>query len=187
MVEKFGKILIVDDDEDILTAARILLKQHYPVVHTEKDPKAIPTLLKNETYNVILLDMNFSEDVTSGSEGFQWLAKILQINPSAVVVLITAYGDVEMAVKAVKQGATDFILKPWQNERLLATLSAAMKLHLSQAEVNKLRMRQRQLSEALDQPFHEMIGSGPSMQHVFDTIEKVAKIRMASIWRRNRP
>jgi DNA-binding NtrC family response regulator len=174
MSKKSGKILIVDDNEDILLAARLFLKQHFALVHTEKDPQQIPSLLANENYDVILLDMNFTRDVTSGSEGFYWLEKILDIDPSAVVILITAYGDVEMAVRAIKGGATDFVLKPWQNEKLLATLSAAMNLRLSQLEVDRLRSRQKQLSADLDQRFHDMIGVCPAMQKVFRAIQKVA-------------
>ena len=131
MTKKFGKILIVDDDEDVLHAACLFLKQHVAQVHTEKDPNMIPPLLRNENYDVILLDMNFTRDVTSGIEGFHWLNKILELDHSAVVVLVTAYGDVEMAVRAIKEGATDFVLKPWQNEKLLATISAAMNLRKS--------------------------------------------------------
>lgn len=119
--EKFGKILIVDDDEDVLQAARLLLKQHLELVHTEKDPNKIPSLIRNISYDIILLDMNFTRDVTSGKEGFYWLNKIFEIDPSAIVILITAFGDVDLAVRAIKEGATDFILKPWQNEKLLAT------------------------------------------------------------------
>ncbi|OPX21641.1 MAG: sigma-54-dependent Fis family transcriptional regulator [Candidatus Latescibacteria bacterium 4484_107] len=175
MSQKFGKILVVDDDEDVLLAARLLLKQHGALVHTEKDPERIPGLLKNETYDVILLDMNFSRDATGGHEGFHWLGRILESDPSAVVVLITAYGDVEMAVRAIKAGATDFVLKPWQNEKLLATLSAAMHLRQSRREVNDLRSRQRQLSADLDQHFQNFIGVCPAMQEVFAAIGKVAK------------
>ena len=128
MDKPFNKILVVDDDEDVLLAARLLLKQHAEVVHTEKNPEAIPTVLKNDTYDVILLDMNFSQDATSGREGFLWLKRILEIDPNAVVVLITAFGGVETAVTAIKDGAADFVLKPWQNEELLTTLSAATHL-----------------------------------------------------------
>ena len=174
MPDKHGKILIIDDDEDILLAARLFLKQHFNLVHTEKKPDNIPTLLQNENYDVILLDMNFARDMTSGKEGFFWLNKILEIDPSAVVILITAYGDVEMAVKAIKAGATEFILKPWQNEKLLATISAAINLRQSRTEVDNLRSRQIQLSADLDQPFKDFIGISPAMQTVFSTIEKVA-------------
>ena len=175
MSKLFGKILVVDDDEDILHALRLLLKKHARLVHTEKNPEQIPTLLKNEEYDLILLDMNFKQDVTSGREGFFWLDKILEIDPSAVVILITAYGDVETAVRAIKEGATDFVLKPWQNERLLATLSSAMKLRQSRIEAQRLRFRERQLSEDLAHRFQDFIGgAAPSMQRVFDTIDKVA-------------
>jgi DNA-binding NtrC family response regulator len=170
-----GKILIIDDDEDVLQAARLFLKQHITIVHTEKNPELITALLQHENYDVILLDMNFTQDVTSGKEGFHWLDKILQIDPSVVVVLITAYGDVEMAVRAVKEGATDFVLKPWQNEKLLATISSAMNLRRSRIEVDNLRSRQRQLSADLDQPFHDFIGTSPAMQEVFTVVKKVGK------------
>jgi DNA-binding NtrC family response regulator len=118
--------------------------------------------------------MNFTMDATSGVEGFLWLDKILQMDPSAVVILITAFGDVEMAVKAVKAGATDFVLKPWQNEKLLATISSALSLRYSKLEVDRLRSREKQLSQDIDQRYHEMIGVSPAIQRVFATIEKVA-------------
>ena len=175
MSPKIGKILVVDDDEDVLLAARLFLKQHVAFVHTEKNPNNIPTLLKNENYDVILLDMNFTRDMTSGAEGFHWLDKILEIDPSAVVVLITAYGDVELAVRAIKEGATDFVLKPWQNERLLATISAAMNLRQSRMEAAGLRLRQKLLSADLDQPFHDLLGICPAIQQIFMIIQKVAK------------
>jgi len=175
MGKKSGKILLVDDDEDVLHAARLFLKQHVETIHIEKSPQTIPALLKNESYDVILLDMNFTRDVSSGSEGFYWLNKILEIDPSAVVILITAYGDVQMAVRAIKEGATDFILKPWQNEKLLATLSAALNLRWSLVEVDSLRSRQKQLSADLDKPFHNFIGISSAMQQVFATIQKVSK------------
>jgi len=174
MTIKKGKIVVIDDNEDILFAARMFLKQHFSIVHTEKDPQNIPGLLARENYDVILLDMNYALDVTSGSEGFYWLEKILEIDSSAVVILITAYGDINMAVRAIKSGATDFVLKPWQNEKLLATLSSAMTLRHSLLEVDKLRSRQKQLSADLDQRFHNMIGTSSSMQDVFVTIQKVA-------------
>ncbi|MBX7152046.1 sigma-54 dependent transcriptional regulator [bacterium] len=175
MLPKSTKILVIDDDEDVLLAARLFLKQHVSVVQTEKNPEQIPVLLKNENYDVILLDMNFTRDVSSGYEGFFWLNKILELDPRAVVILITAYGDVEMAVRAIKEGAMDFVLKPWQNEKLLATLSAAMNLRQSRLEAENLRSRQELLSAELDQPFHDIIGRAGAMLQVFSTIQKVAK------------
>lgn len=176
MEEKdLGKILIIDDDEDVLLAAKMLLKKYAREVIIEKNPKKIPFLLNNDTYDVILLDMNFTKDITSGKEGFYWLNEILEKDPTAVVILITAFGDVEMAVKALKEGATDFVLKPWQNEKLIATLSTAVKLKRSYKEVDKLRQTQKQLGEDLNQPFKDIIGESSSIKQVFSLIDKVAK------------
>jgi DNA-binding NtrC family response regulator len=174
MPDREGKILVVDDNEDILLAAKLLLSQYVATVHTEQNPVNIPNLIRNNSYDAILLDMNFTRDVSSGQEGFHWLSRILEIDPSAAVVLITAYGDVDTAVQAIKDGAVDFVLKPWQNEKFWATVSAAMRLRHSRAEANNLRQRQKQLSEDLDRRFHEFIGSCPAMEQVFAVIEKVA-------------
>lgn len=170
-----GRVLVVDDDSDVLQAARLFLKQHVRQVDTEKSPGSIPNLLKNYNYDVVLLDMNFTEDVSSGEEGFHWLQKILEMDPSLAVVLITAYGDVEKAVKAVKMGATDFVMKPWQNEKLLATVTSALNLTESRREIDTLRSRQKHLSADIDQHYQEIIGKSPQMNKIFQTIEKVAK------------
>jgi len=174
MEKRFTKILIIDDNEDVLTAARLLIKPHVGMIVTEKNPNLIPQLLVNDNYDLIFLDMNFSHDMTSGQEGFYWLNEILKIDPSAVVILITAYGDIETAVKAVKEGATDFVLKPWQNEKFLATFSSALKLRDSRLELNDLKLRHKQLSENTNQNFQELIGNSPAIQKVYNTINKVA-------------
>ncbi len=170
-----GKILMIDDDEDVLLAAKMLLKKHNYQVIIEKNPNKIPFLLNNDVYDVILLDMNFSKDTTSGKEGFEWLSKIKERDPQAVVIMITAFGDVEMAVRALKDGATDFILKPWQNEKLIATISTAIKLKRSYNEVDKLRKAKQMLEEQISQPFKDIIGSSPAMKEVYDLIDRVAK------------
>jgi DNA-binding NtrC family response regulator len=172
---KTGKLLIVDDNEDLLRAARMFLKRHFQQVDIEKNPESIPTLLNNEQYDVILLDMNFTKDVSSGHEGFLWLEKILDIDPSAVVVLITAYGDVQMAVRAIKEGATDFVLKPWENEKLLATIYSAMRLRETKMEVADLKSKQKLLSADADNKFQDIIGKSMPMQQVFQTIDRVAR------------
>ncbi|MBT1704017.1 sigma-54-dependent transcriptional regulator [Chryseosolibacter indicus] len=172
---KHGKILIVDDNEDLLKAAKMYLKRHFSQVDIEKNPEAIPSLMNNEDYDVILLDMNFTKDVSSGSEGYYWLEKILQLDPSAVVVLITAYGDVQMAVRAIKAGATDFVLKPWENEKLLATLYSAMRLRETRDEVETLKIKNQEINQVINTRFSEIIGQSPSMQKIFQTIERVAK------------
>lgn len=174
-MKAFQKILIVDDDQDVLLAARLFLKPHAEQVVTESDPNLIPTLLQDDVFDVILLDMNYAQDATSGREGFHWLKRILEMDPSAVVILITAYGGVETAVQAIKEGAVDFVLKPWQNEKLLATLSAAAKLRRSQLEVDHLRAEQAQLRADLDQQFPDMVGTSAPMMQVFETIQKVGQ------------
>ena len=174
MEKKFTKTLVVDDNEDVLLAAKLLLKQHVGIVVTEKNPEMILRLLNNDIYDVIFLDMNFTRDMTSGQEGFFWLKKILEIDPLAVVILITAYGDVETAVRAVKEGATDFVLKPWQNEKFIATLNAALRLRESRVEIDNLKSREKQLTADIDQRYHELVGTSPAMQNVFNTITKVA-------------
>ena len=174
MEQKSGKILIVDDNEDLLKAARIHLKRHFAQVDTEKNPEALPSLMANEDYDVILLDMNFTKDVSSGSEGYYWLEKILELDPSAVVVLITAYGDVQMAVRAIKAGATDFVLKPWENEKLLATIYSAMRLRETRDEVQNLKIKNQEINQALNERYSEIIGQSATMQRIFQTIDRVA-------------
>jgi len=173
--QQLGKILIIDDNEDLLFAAKMLLKKHAKEVTIEKDPRRIPFLINNNSYDVILLDMNFTEDTTSGKEGFHWLKQIKEIDPKAVVILITAFGDVEMAVQALKEGATDFILKPWQNEKLLATLTSASRLKESYDEVEKLSKKQKHLQSDAKKPYSDIIGTSASMKNIFSIIDKVAK------------
>ncbi len=173
-MEKFGKILAIDDNEDILFSLKLLLKNHVETIHTEINPDRIPGLMDSENFDVILLDMNFTRDMIGGQEGFYWLKKILEIDPSAVVIFITAYGDVERAVKAIKAGAVDFVLKPWQNAKLLATISSALKLRGSLVEANKLRLTRNELCKKLDQPFHDFIGDSAEMYKVYNIIQKVA-------------
>jgi two-component system, NtrC family, response regulator HydG len=169
-----SQILVVDDDEDVLLAARLLLKQQGYGVHTEKDPRQIPRRLAAGRFAVVLLDMNFTQDASSGREGFYWLEEIQRLDPAAVVVLITAYGDVEMAVRAIRAGATDYVLKPWHNEKLLATLSAALSLRQSRQEARHLRFRQQQLSADLDQPFAQLIGQSAGLREVLRILDKIA-------------
>jgi DNA-binding NtrC family response regulator len=175
MTEKTGTILAVDDNEDILFALKLLLKPHVDKLVTLNSPDKIPEVMAREDFDMILLDMNFNKDAISGQEGFDWLGRILEIDPQAIVVFITAYGDAERAVKAIKSGATDFVLKPWQNEKLLATISSSIKLRRSRLEATSLRAKQKEMSAVMDQPFVDFIGSSQRMQEVFTTINKVAK------------
>jgi len=170
-----AKILMVDDDEDILLAGKLFLKQHISFVHTEKKPENIPNLLQNENYDLILLDMNFSPDATSGKEGFYWMNKIIETDPKAVVILITGYGDIELAVQGIKEGATNFLLKPWDNKKLLATISTTLQLRKSKIELDDLRSKQKILNADQDLVYNNMVGQSPAMLKVLNTVNKIAK------------
>ncbi len=170
-----AKILVVDDEEDILLSMQFFLSQHFSKVVTENNPYQLPRLLRNEQYDLILLDMNFKKGDTSGRDGMMWLEKILELEPTANVIMITAYADVKTAVNAVKTGAIDFIEKPWRNEKLLSTILSVLKLNESKRQVRQLEQRQQVLSNDLDQPFGEIIGESEPMQQVFSMIEKVAR------------
>ncbi|MEL6944954.1 MAG: sigma 54-interacting transcriptional regulator, partial [Bacteroidota bacterium] len=169
-----GRILIVDDEEDILLSLQLFLSQHFEQVDTENNPTHLPRRLRKNSYDLILLDMNFRKGETSGKEGLQWLSKILELQDGVSVIMMTAYADVKTAVEAVKLGATDFIEKPWRNEKLLATIFSAFKLSQSKKKIVKLEDKQRSLNVTSNQP-EEMIGDSHAMQQVFRLIEKVAK------------
>jgi two-component system, NtrC family, response regulator HydG len=175
MAKTDARILIIDDDEDVLLAAKLYLKQHFKTVNTDNDPNNIPMLLKNQNYDLILLDMNFSRDATSGQEGFYWLNKILEMDPTIAVVLITAYGDIELAVQGIKEGATNFLLKPWDNKKLLATIDTTLEVNRSKKEVFDLKSKQKFLMEQGDQPFSQIIGQSEPMLDVLTTVQKVAR------------
>ncbi len=154
-----SKLLIIDDDIDILSAARLYLKRHFEEVSIEKNPDKIPYLLTNFDYDIILLDMNFTQDVNTGKEGFHWLDRILDMKPKSKVVLFTAYGDIEMAVKSIKLGAKDFVLKPWDNDKLLLTLQNALGEKPKSEESGTTRL----------------IGESDAIKTVMETMRLVAK------------
>ena len=172
-MEPKGKILIVDDNEDVLFALNLLLEPHVEKVKVTTQPSRIEHFMQTYEPDVILLDMNFSRDAISGQEGFDCLEQILGIDPEAVVLFMTAYADTEKAVRAIKAGATDFIPKPWEKEKLLATLSSAIKLHQSRREVKQLQARVEALS-GQDKEVPLMIGQSKAMKEVFDTIHQLA-------------
>lgn len=183
---KRGKILIIDDNEDILFTLKMLLRPLAESITLLSDPRELLPVISRTHFDVILLDMNFRRDAVSGKEGFHWLEEILKLDAKAVVIFITAYADTEKAVQAIKQGATDFIPKPWQNEKLLATVSAALQLSFSRMEVEtltkqkeKLKKQQETLkeqTETLSAPAEptRIIGESAAMQAIFQTIRKFA-------------
>jgi two-component system response regulator HydG len=168
-----ARILVVDDEQDILRAARLLLKRHFAAVETLSDPGTLAERVRQGAFDVLLLDMNFAAGADSGAEGLESLGEVLALDPHAVVVLITAHSGVELAVEAMKRGAADFVTKPWQNERLLATLLAACNLRRSRLEAADLRNRNRGLAAAT-LIGHELIGTSARMLRVFDTILRAA-------------
>lgn len=168
---KHGKILIVDDNEDILFALNLLLEPYMEEVRVTKDPERIGHFMTRYPPDVVLLDMNFRQDASSGREGFRWLEEIKRIDPDAVVVFITAYADVEKAIQAIKAGAVDFIPKPWEKEKLLATLSSAVELRQSRRQVEELTQRVTVLGTPDEGP--QIIGESPAMRQIYDTIEKL--------------
>jgi len=172
MKEK-GKILIVDDNNELLLALKLMLARHFKHIKTEPNPDKIPEHLK-EDFDIVLLDMNFKAGVSSGNEGLFWLRKIQEINPSTSVVFITAYGDLDLAVKSIKEGAADFIQKSWDQDKILSTVISAYKLNQSKKEISRLQKKQDHLKTTLDADFVFYKGNTPVMQKVYDTIDKVA-------------
>jgi DNA-binding NtrC family response regulator len=171
---KSAKILIVDDDDDILTAGRLLLRRHFEEVVTCRRPEEIPDLLAQHAFDTVMLDMNFGPGESSGEQGFEWLERILAIDPGMVVVMITAHGSVDTAVEAMKRGATDFVSKPWQNEKVVATLSTTVELHRSRVETASLRGANRVLVEAAAPEGAKIISGSSQMRDVLSIVGRAA-------------
>ncbi len=170
-----GKILIVDDNKSALSALRLLLQFEFDEVKTLSSPNQINSELQKLDYDLILLDMNFSAGINTGNEGLYWLDEIKKQAPATEVIMITAYGDVELAVKALKRGAADFILKPWENEKLIATLHSAFQLRQSKQEVGHLRSRERSLKHELNAAQPIIVGTSPGVLRMMKLIQKVAQ------------
>ncbi|OFX83410.1 MAG: sigma-54-dependent Fis family transcriptional regulator [Bacteroidetes bacterium GWF2_33_16] len=175
MKGKTGKILVVDDNDYVLKTINQLLKYECETIISIKNPNQIHSILSKESFDVILLDMNFKAGVNTGNEGLFWLDEILKIDKNAVVIMITAYGDIELAVKAIKNGATDFITKPWDAEKFITTVLNTIKLSQSKHKNEILEIRQEQLKKDINKPFENFIGSSEKMKEIFTLIEKVSK------------
>lgn len=167
-------ILIIDDDEDVLLSARLLLKKHYSNVIVKNHPKEINNLITTEAIDVMVLDMNYRIGFNDGKEGIYWLKHVMEINPKIVVILMTAYGEVELAVNAIKLGAYDFILKPWTNEKFLATIHAGLELSRKNHKISILESTNEELSKKIDNQFGPVIGNSKAMQQVLEVVDKVA-------------
>ena len=172
---KQGTILIVDDNKSVLTALEMLLLSVFKKVITTSNPNRIPSLLESENIDVVLLDMNFSSGINTGNEGIYWLSEIKKLAKELPVVLFTAYADIDLAVKAVKEGAADFIVKPWDNAKLIATLLSAYRLNESRSEVKQLREKEEILKKQLNTEEELVWGNSGIMQQLHQLIEKVAR------------
>lgn len=169
-----GKILIVDDSKSVLTALEMLLQFEFEDVITLKNPNRLISALHKTSIDVILLDMNFKAGINTGNEGLYWLRQILSYDPLISVVMITAYGDIALAVKAVKAGAFDFVLKPWENNKLISTLKAALKLRKSRLETDTLRKTNNSLKQEMNPAVQRIIGQSDVLRNVMDMVKKVA-------------
>ena len=167
--------MIVDDHKQVLKALIQLLEPEFDSITGLSNPNQIISYVNKEEFDIILLDMNFSAGINTGNEGIYWLNRILKSDPSAVVVMMTAYADVNLAVRAIKEGATDFVVKPWDNNKLITTLQAAFKLKQSKIENKKLRDRQKQINKGINKQYGPLIGKSQAMESVLQVIKKVAR------------
>ena len=174
-MKKQATLLIVDDDQDVLYTAKAVLRRQYEQVDTLDNPKKLPKYLEKHNPDVILLDMNYKVGATTGHEGLFWLKEILSMQPDAHVVMNTAYGEISLAVESMKIGAIDFLVKPWEKEKLLSTISAVYELSQSKKKVNRLENTSKTLSADLQSGYEVMIGQSEAMKPVFEAIHKVAE------------
>lgn len=170
-----GKVLIVDDNEELLIALKFFLSKYFEKIETLRNPNLIHEQLRKCSFDIVLLDMNFKAGINSGNEGFYWMKRILETDPQIAVILITAYGDVELAVRAIKEGAADFIQKSWDEEKILSTILSAYNLRLSKQKIKVLEQKQQHLNNSINQDLKPVFGKSESMQKVLDLIDKVAE------------
>src|ERR1700722_11747025 len=164
---KNASILVIDDDPDVLTAVRLLLKTEAGDVVTEKNPENMRSILQKRSFDLILLDMNFNSSINTGNEGLFWLRKVKEFGSAAAVIMITAYGDIDLAVRSLKEGAADFIVKPWHNEKLIITMREALRKKESKTTSQHALMPAPLLGA-------ELIGESEVMRDIFYKLEKIA-------------
>lgn len=172
---KHGRVLVVDDNKNVLSALKILLNTHFQEVILLSSPNTLITTLREQDPDVVLLDMNYSAGINTGNEGLFWLSEVKRVKPDLPVVLFTAYADINLAVTALKKGASDFVVKPWDNAKLLATLQSALELNHSRKQVTKLREKQSVLNAQLSKESDIYWGESAAMQQLLNLVEKVAR------------
>ena len=170
-----NKILIVDDKKSVLTALEMLIQTEFDEVLTLNNPNSLIATIEKNSVDIVLLDMNFKSGINNGNEGIFWLNEILKFDSSIIVIMITAYGDVELAVRAVKEGAFNFILKPWDNNKLLSTIHSALKLRKSKIENSSLKKESENLKQELNPSNYKFIGQSKAILDVLEMVKKVAK------------
>src|SRR6201992_121909 len=168
MILKNANILAIDDDPDVLTAVRLLLKTEAADVVTEKNPENMRAILQKRSFDLILVDMNFNSSINTGNEGLFWLRKVKEFGSQAAVIMITAYGDIDLAVRSLKEGAADFVVKPWHNEKLITTIKEALKRN----ENSKSPGEYTRSTDSIIGT--ELIGESQAMRDIFYKIEKIA-------------
>jgi DNA-binding NtrC family response regulator len=170
-----GTLLIVDDNKSVLSALEMMLQYEVEKIVSITDPSRVYEILRQNEVDMVLLDMNFQAGINSGNEGLFWMKEILKHDGNISVVMITAYGDVELAVRAIREGAVDFILKPWDNSKLLATLNAAWKLRTSRQEALNLKKDNQYLKKEINRGGEKIVlGASPTMINVMNIVRKVA-------------
>src|SRR6195952_2599548 len=167
MLLKNASILIIDDDPDVLTAVRLLLKTEVKEVLTEKNPENLRSILLKQPFDLILLDMNFNSSINTGNEGIFWLNKIKEFKSNASVVMITAYGDIDLAVRSLKEGAADFVVKPWHNEKLMGIIEDALRKKGAGKKAEDAFANDSIIGK-------ELLGVSEPMQDIFYKTEKIA-------------
>lgn len=170
-----GKILAVDDNQDLLKSLQKMLKFDFEEFYSTSDPKNIPSIIKNRNIDVVLLDMNFTEGDQSGNDGLHWLKRIKEIDETITVIMITAYADIDIAVKAIQDGASNFVTKPWEPQKLIANLSSAIELRNSKKEIDKLTHQRDAIAKTSIQNMDPIIGNSAALREVLKVTDKVAK------------
>ena len=170
-----AKILVVDDNKSVLSALEILLQFEYRNVRSLSNPNQLSSFPQLEEIDIVLLDMNFSAGVNTGNEGLYWLREIKKRSPHCSVIMMTAYGAVDLAVRALKEGASDFVLKPWNNERLMATVKSAHELRKSKQQIHELKRKETDLKQIINRERNFIIGQSKALASVLDLVAKVAK------------
>jgi len=173
-MKKKGNILIIDDNEEILFSLEVLLSNYFENIKTLSSPNQVPNIVQNQKFDVYILDMNFSAEIQSGNEGFYWMKEILKYDTEALIIFITAFAGIELAVKAIKEGATDFVEKPWDNRKLLTTILNAYELKISKNKIKFLEEKQDQYFEEINNKNEFYKGNSTSIKEVYKVVNKVA-------------